>query len=121
MALDTAQLMLIEQRVTNEGPSGGVAYALWFFLGLIGAHRFYLGQVATGVVMLVISITGIGLFVTFVWWIVDAFLIPDMMRIKRDELRHRLTTDMLAYGGMGLMYAHASPLVATHPPPAMPR
>jgi TM2 domain-containing membrane protein YozV len=114
MALDTTQQMLIEQRVTNEGPSGGVAYALWFFLGLVGAHRFYLGQAATGVIMLVLSIIGIGLFITVPWLIVDAFLIPDMMRRKRDLIRHQLTTQMLAYGTINGSHAPASPYVATY-------
>ncbi|HEY1753663.1 MAG TPA: TM2 domain-containing protein [Caulobacteraceae bacterium] len=115
MALDTTQQMLIEQRVTNEGPNGAVAYALWFFLGLIGAHRFYLGQVATGVIMLLLSITGVGLFITFPWLIVDAFLIPDMMRSRRDLLRHQLATQMLAYGTINGPYAPPSPLVAAYP------
>ncbi len=32
-----------------------VAYLLWFFLGYVGAHRFYLGKLISGLVMLVLS------------------------------------------------------------------
>ena len=50
-----------------------VAYALWAFLGLFGAHRFYVGRPASGLVWL---FTG-GLF--GIGWIIDFFLIPDFV------------------------------------------
>lgn len=48
-----------------------VAAILAFFFGVFGIHRFYLGRNGTGVVMLVISATVIGLLVTSVWAFVD--------------------------------------------------
>src|SRR5262245_27778983 len=39
--------------------SAGVAYVLWFFLGGIGAHRFYLEQTGTAVAQLIICIVSI--------------------------------------------------------------
>jgi TM2 domain-containing membrane protein YozV len=86
----TATQILIEQRIANDGPSAGVAYVLWFFLGLLGVHRFYLGKAGTGVLMLILSITVVGLAISGLWWIVDAFLIPDMIRQKRTVLRQQL-------------------------------
>src|SRR5690349_1865524 len=44
MTLSTQEQMLIEQRVANEAKSTGLAYVLWFFLGGLGMHRFYLGR-----------------------------------------------------------------------------
>ena len=32
-----------------------VAYLLWFFLGYVGAHRFYLGKPLSGFIMLSLS------------------------------------------------------------------
>ncbi len=65
-----------------------VAYLLWFFLGYLGAHRFYLGRVVSGIVMLVMSLLSVlltvvligflGLLVIGLWWFIDAFLIPGM-------------------------------------------
>ncbi|HEX6740795.1 MAG TPA: TM2 domain-containing protein, partial [Sphingomicrobium sp.] len=83
MALSTAELTLIEQRGTNDGPSAGVAYLLWFFLGWISAHRFYLGRPGTAILQILSCFILIG----FIWILIDAFLIPGMIRDKRNEIR----------------------------------
>ena len=92
MALDTGQLSLIEQRVTNDGPSTGTAYLLWFFLGLFSGHRFYLGRSGSAVLQILSYIVLIG----FVWYIIDAFKIPGMIREKNDQIRREMTAQMLA-------------------------
>jgi TM2 domain-containing membrane protein YozV len=48
-----------------------VAALLAFFLGPFGVHRFYLGRNGTGIVMLVLTCTFIGLFVSAPWALVD--------------------------------------------------
>lgn len=54
--------------------SMGLAYLLWFFVGIFGAHRFYCGRVFSGLLWLFTGgLAGIG-------WLVDAFLIPGMVR-----------------------------------------
>lgn len=92
--------LYIEQRVANEAPSALVAYLLWFFLGMFGAHRFYLGRWGSGLMMLVLF--GIGSALTFVlvgylplalvglWWLIDALLIPSMIAADRAVLRWRI-------------------------------
>lgn len=47
--------------------SKGVAYLLWFFFGLFGFHKFYLGKVGSG---LLYMFTG-GLFL--IGWFMDLF------------------------------------------------
>jgi TM2 domain-containing membrane protein YozV len=49
------------------------AYLLWFFLGWLSAHRFYLGKIGSGLLYL---FTG-QLF--FIGWILDAFLLSGMV------------------------------------------
>jgi TM2 domain-containing membrane protein YozV len=90
MALSTSELMLIEQRVTNDGPSTGVAYLFWFFLWIVSAHRFYLGRPATAILQILSYLILIG----FVWVLIDLFLIPGMIRDKRNEIRQRIALQM---------------------------
>jgi TM2 domain-containing membrane protein YozV len=98
--------MLIEQRVSNEAKSTGAAYLLWFFLGGIGGHRFYLGRIKTALLMLIISILGwltifaygLGLFLLVplgIWVLLDAFLIPGMIQRHKDNIRAELTNQAL--------------------------
>ena len=49
-----------------------VAALLAFFLGTLGIHRFYLGRTGSGILMLVLSLTIIGLVVTGLWSFIDA-------------------------------------------------
>lgn len=48
-----------------------VAALLAFFLGTLGIHRFYLGRTGTGIVMLLLSCTIIGLILTVPWAFID--------------------------------------------------
>ncbi len=49
--------------------SRGVALALGFFLGVFGAHRYYVGKIGTGLLMLC-TIGGFGL-----WYLYDVIMI----------------------------------------------
>lgn len=94
MALSTGQLQLIEQRVTNDGPSTAIAYLLWFFLWFVSGHRFYLGRPGSAI----LQILSYFILVGFVWALIDAFLIPGMLRERRGEMRQQLMVDMMATG-----------------------
>jgi len=48
-----------------------VAAVLAFLFGPLGIHRFYLGRTGTGIVMLVLSCTIVGLLATVPWGFVD--------------------------------------------------
>jgi len=67
-----------------------VAYILWFFLGFFGAHNFYLGRIGVAVAQLILSLILVGLVITFVWVIVDAFLIPGWVRRQNNLLAAQL-------------------------------
>lgn len=100
MQLTTEQQILIEQRVANEAKSTGAAYLLWLFMGTMGVHRLYLGRTGTGATMLVLFVLSIalsfvgvgliGLLVLGIWAIIDAFLIPGMIRDQKNRVRQEL-------------------------------
>ncbi len=85
-ASDAAKLMAYD---ANK-KSTGVAYLLWFFLGGIGVHRFYLGKTGSGLLLMAITLVGLLLFplliVTAIWVIVDAFLIPGIIQVHNNGL-----------------------------------
>jgi TM2 domain-containing membrane protein YozV len=78
------------------------SYVLWFFLGYIGAHRFYLGRPVSGLLMLalsavtlVISLVSFG-FLAFLWvivglwWLIDALLIPGIVAGRNSRMADRV-------------------------------
>ena len=73
-----------------------IAYLLWFFVGGLGGHRFYLGRTGSAIAMLVLLVASIvltyvliGLFgfaILGIWVLVDAFLIPGMVTAANTRL-----------------------------------
>lgn len=108
MAISTEQQILIEQRVTNEAKSIGASYLLWFFLGSLGGHRFYLGRSGSAIAILLLTIIGfatsfIGVGVVLlgimgVWVLIDAFLIPGMVAQHKNQVRNDLLQQALIAG-----------------------
>lgn len=71
---------------SSRGRSVLLAYVLWFFLGALGAHKFYLNQPYQGIIYILLTVIGwsttpilIGWFILAAWgvlMIVDLVLIP---------------------------------------------
>jgi len=95
MAYTTAELSLVEQRVTNDGPNAGAAYLLWFFLWFVSGHRFYLGRPGTACLQILSYFVLIGFF----WLLIDAFLIPGMIREQNDAIRRRVMGQLISHMG----------------------
>ena len=84
---------------TVSDKSKVAAALLCFFLGGLGIHRFYLGQVGSGVVMLILSVVGwltVGFIIGFIplgvvgiWWIIDFIRVLCNSLVDRDGRRLR--------------------------------
>lgn len=116
--LTSDQKMSIEARLANETKSAGVAYLLWFFLGTFAVHCFYLGQVKTGLLRLVLGVFGwlmflygsgatlsgektttiiwglIFLAIAGIWLIIDLFRIPSYIRQQQASRREELAATL---------------------------
>ena len=71
------ELLILRQEVESRKKSVAATWLLWLFLGVCGAHRFYLGRVGTGIAML-LTLGGL-----LIWALVDVFLIPGMLRANK--------------------------------------
>lgn len=88
------------------------AYLLWFCLGFLGGHRYYLKRIPTGLLQAALFPIGVAFAISMkdtlgaigptlfalsvcaiiVWQIVDAFLIPGMVRRYNQALAAKLNT-----------------------------
>jgi len=61
-----------------------VALLLCFFLGTLGIHRFYVGKIGTGILMLItLGLFGIWTFIDLIIIIVGAFKDKEGLRVFR--------------------------------------
>jgi TM2 domain-containing membrane protein YozV len=81
--------------------TNGTAYLLWFFLGGLSAHRFYLGSPVSAAIQLSLTPLGYGLLIgkspagffillaVWLWILSDAFVIPSLTRDANARARGR--------------------------------
>ncbi|MGB5820259.1 MAG: TM2 domain-containing protein [Saonia sp.] len=58
--------VLSSPAIMQGAKSQGVAILLWFFLGVLAAHRWYLGSPWYWNVLFILTLGGLG-----VWWVID--------------------------------------------------
>ena len=58
--LTEQQLSVLNSEMEKYKKSTGLAYVLWFFLGTLGIHKFYIGKTGWGFVYLLMGIIGWG-------------------------------------------------------------
>ena len=94
---DTSHQMMMYDA---QKKSLGVAYLLWFFLGSLGAHRFYAGRTGSAIMQLIVWLVGWGtlivgvgfvvLAIAGIWLLIDAFLLPGIIRTHNLLLASRI-------------------------------
>ena len=65
----------VDSELTNFTKSRVTAALLCFFLGMLGIHRFYVGKIGTGILMLVLTLTFFGSFISGIWALIDLIMI----------------------------------------------
>ena len=73
------ELAMVQMEVDSKKKSAGVAYALWFFTGGLGGHRYYLGNIGMGVAM-TLTLGGLGF-----WALIDVFFIGKRLKQINDQ------------------------------------
>jgi TM2 domain-containing membrane protein YozV len=92
---DKQMVFMMQYNSAKKDPT--IAAVLALFLGGIGAHKFYMGQIGLGVVYLLFSWTGIP---TLIGW-VEAFLISSQVA-KHNEQKAMEISMMIGGASMGL-------------------
>lgn len=105
--LSIEEKKLVLQEVESESKSTLTAYLLLFFLGMFGAHNFYLGKPGAGTSQLILSILGylttlifigfIPLTIVGIWVIVDAFGIPGKIEKHKLKLREKKAQKLVEF------------------------
>ncbi|MEB3369209.1 TM2 domain-containing protein [Saccharopolyspora mangrovi] len=79
-------------RYQAQARSPVTAYLMLAVFGVLGVHRFYVDREGTGIAQLVLTLTLVGLPVTLVWVLVDAFLLHRYITEWNLDLVQRLST-----------------------------
>jgi len=88
--LTERELLILRQEVDTRKKSNAATWLLWIFLGIFGAHRFYLGRTGTAVAML-LTLGGL-----LIWDIVDGFLIPGMLKDNVRKVQREVIQELAA-------------------------
>lgn len=88
-------MLAIELRTDEESKAPFQAYVLWFFLGWLGAHRFYVGHSKSGLAMLLLTLSMVGLPISILWWLADSVRLGGLLQEERDLVRDRIARETL--------------------------
>lgn len=89
--LNSQELSILQIELEKRSKNKVVTYLLWWFLGILGVHRFYLGDTGLGIAQLLLSWATCG-----IWWIIDVFLIGKRLDVLNAEVESRLIDEIIA-------------------------
>lgn len=86
------QLAIVSSEMNTKGKSKGIMYLLWFFVGGLAGHRFYLGDTGYAIAMLLL-----GWATLFIWPLVDVFFIGKRLEQKNEQLEQEVINQVRAH------------------------
>lgn len=98
--LTPQELLIFESEIQRYRKDSILAFLLAFFLGLFGAHHFYLGRTRSGIIMLCLTLSVVGLIVSFPWKIINWFTVWGECADANDELEYAMLYSMLYRGAV---------------------
>jgi TM2 domain-containing membrane protein YozV len=88
-------MIAIEIRTDEAAKKPFQAYVFWFFLGWLGAHRFYAGRGKSGLAMVLLTCSIVGFPISFLWWLADSVLLGGILQEDRELVRDRIARETL--------------------------
>ena len=100
--LSTEQLLMVQSEFEKKKINKTPAYLLWFFLGTLGVHRFFIGDKGIGITQLALTVVGwltaiflvgfIFLGIVGIWLLVDIF----MLSSRIDQINEKKEMHIIA-------------------------
>ncbi|MEC5422016.1 TM2 domain-containing protein [Virgibacillus sp. C22-A2] len=82
--LSAEQLSMVDAEVERQGKNKLILYVLWWFTGVIGGHRYYLGDIGYAIGM-TLTLGGFG-----IWALIDVFIIGKRLETKTTLLEREV-------------------------------
>ncbi len=95
--LTTEERILVNSEIEKNKKSSTLAWLLWFFVGTAGGHRYYMGKIGSAVAMTILTITVVGLLISSLWALIDAFLLGRWLQEDSEEVERKAVEQVLLY------------------------
>jgi len=92
------QLMAFESEAARYRKDPVLAFLLAFFLGIFGTHHFYLGRPRPGLILLLCTLSVVGLVVSLPWKIIKWFTVWGETADVNDEIEYAMLYGMQSPG-----------------------
>ncbi|MEC1719129.1 TM2 domain-containing protein [Schinkia azotoformans] len=86
--LTSQELQMLSSEMEKRQKQVVVTWLLWFFLGSLGGHRYYLGRTGTAIAQ-TLTLGGLG-----IWALIDLFLISGMIRQENEKIEMNIIQDI---------------------------
>lgn len=86
--LTSQELQMLSSEMAKRQKQAVVTWLLWFFLGTIGGHRYYLGRIGTAIAQ-TLTLGGLG-----IWTLIDLFLISGMIAKENENIEMNIIQDI---------------------------
>ncbi|WP_199187189.1 TM2 domain-containing protein [Staphylococcus warneri] len=86
--LSSQDLLILQTEMDRRRKKKGAAFALWWFTGVFGGHRFYTGDIGYALGLL-FTLGGLG-----IWAFIDIFFIFNRIDNINDEEERKIMMEM---------------------------